>query len=135
MAASVRKQQPRRAICGQARFSFGMRAATAAVAAEVMPLGDSASDELLGAAEIRTPAFRRSDRARGRVRAVAAISVPAGWSPTHASTRGRRTNQRDARLLVRLLHRRESWVNRFGCGGPALAVCAAVTRPAKRAAV
>ena len=28
-------------------------------------LGDSASDELLGAAEIRTPAYRRSDRTRG----------------------------------------------------------------------
>jgi hypothetical protein len=50
-------------------------------------LGDSASDGLLGAAEIRTPAFRRSDRAGARVRAVAAISVPAGWGPTHASTR------------------------------------------------
>ena len=30
-----------------------------------MLLGDSASDELLGTAEIRTPAFRRSARARG----------------------------------------------------------------------
>ena len=41
-------------------------------------LGDSASDELLGTAEIRTPAFRRSARARGIVRPVAATSVPAG---------------------------------------------------------
>ena len=40
-------------------------------------LGDSARDELLGAAEIRTPAFRRSARARGIVRPVAATSVPA----------------------------------------------------------
>jgi hypothetical protein len=31
-------------------------------------LGDSASDELLGTAEIRTPAFRRSARARGIAR-------------------------------------------------------------------
>jgi hypothetical protein len=41
-------------------------------------LRDSASDELLGAAEIRTPAFRRSARARGIVRPVVATSVPAG---------------------------------------------------------
>ena len=33
-----------------------------------LSLGDSASHELLGAAEIRTPAFRRSARARGIVR-------------------------------------------------------------------
>jgi hypothetical protein len=38
-------------------------------------------------AEIRTPAFRRSARARGIVRAVAAISVPAGWGSARASTR------------------------------------------------
>jgi hypothetical protein len=43
-----------------------------------LDLGDSASDELLGTAEIRTPAFRRSARARGIVRPVAATSVPAG---------------------------------------------------------
>jgi hypothetical protein len=41
-------------------------------------VGDSASDELLGTAEIRTPAFRRSARVRGIVRPVAATSVPAG---------------------------------------------------------
>src|SRR5450755_688924 len=35
-------------------------------------VGESTSDELLAAAEIRTPAFRRSARARGIVRAVAA---------------------------------------------------------------
>ena len=52
-----------------------------------LSLGDSASDRLSGAAEIRTPAFRRSTRARVRVRALAAISAPAGWGPTHASTR------------------------------------------------
>lgn len=40
-------------------------------------MGASTSDELLGAIEIRTPAFRRSARARGLVRAVAAISMPA----------------------------------------------------------
>jgi hypothetical protein len=51
-----------------------------------MLLGDSASYELLGAAEIRTPAFPESARARGRVRAVAAIASPAAWGPTHAST-------------------------------------------------
>jgi hypothetical protein len=53
-------------------------------------LGASTSDELLGAAEIRTPAFRRSARAQGTVRAVAAISVPAGWGSTRASTRLRK---------------------------------------------
>jgi hypothetical protein len=41
-------------------------------------VGDSASDELLGAAEIRTPAFRRSTRARELVPDVAATSAPAG---------------------------------------------------------
>ena len=50
-------------------------------------LGDSGSDGLLGAAEIGTPAFRRSTRALVTVRALAAISVPAGWGPTRASTR------------------------------------------------
>ena len=40
---------------------------------------------------------------------------------TAAWARGRRTNQHDPRLLVRLLQRRDSWVNLFGCGGRALA--------------
>jgi hypothetical protein len=53
-------------------------------------LGDSASDELLGAAEIRTPAFRRSTRAREIVPAVAATSAPAGWGSARASTRTRK---------------------------------------------
>ena len=45
------------------------------------------SDELLGTAEIRTPAFRRSARARAIVRPVAATSVPAGRGSARASTR------------------------------------------------
>jgi len=49
--------------------------------APLLVLGDSGSDELLGAAEIRTPAFRRSARARVIVRPLAATSVPAGWGP------------------------------------------------------
>ena len=42
-----------------------------------LDVGVSTSDEPLGAAEIRTPAFRRSARAPGMVRPVAATSVPA----------------------------------------------------------
>jgi hypothetical protein len=50
-------------------------------------LGDSASDEPLDAIEIRTPASRRSARARGLVRAVVVTAMPAEWGSTHASTR------------------------------------------------
>ena len=59
-----------------------------------LDLGESESDELLGTAEIRTPAFRRSPRARGIVRPVAATSVPAGGVvrvlPRDCASRGRR---------------------------------------------
>ena len=46
--------------------------------APLLVLGGGASDELLDTAEIRTPALRRSARARGIVLPVAATSVPAG---------------------------------------------------------
>ena len=58
--------------------------------AGLLLLGASTSDELLGTAEIRTPAFRRSARARGIVRPVAATSVPAGRGSARASTRLRK---------------------------------------------
>ncbi len=66
-----------------------------------LSLGASTSNELLGAAEIRTPAFRRSARARGIVRPVAATSVPAGWGPARASTRKHASRPGDARARIR----------------------------------
>jgi len=65
-----------------------------------LDLGDSASDWLLGAAEIRTPAFRRSARARGIVRPVAATSVPAGWGSARASRRLRKPGSSASRFLT-----------------------------------
>ena len=71
-----------------------MKAVVRRVLAARSGLGASTSDELLGTAEIRTPAFRRSARARAIVRPVAATSVPAGGVrrvlPRDCASQGRR---------------------------------------------
>ena len=71
---STRRRQPDRPLLAVRRSKADVRGG----ADGRLLLGDSASDELLGTAEIRTPAFRRSARVRGIVRPVAATSVPAG---------------------------------------------------------
>ena len=82
-----------------ARAGARVRAVVPRPARARLDLGDSASDELLGTAEIRTPAFRRSARARGIVRPVAATSVPAGGVvrllPRDCASQGRRSHAFD----------------------------------------
>ena len=72
-----------------------------------LSLGASTSDELLGTPEIRTPAFRRSARARGIVRPVAATSVPAG-GVVRVLPRERNHDLRSARACALPTHRAAS---------------------------
>jgi hypothetical protein len=80
-------------------------------------LGDSASDELLGTAEIRTPAFRRSARLRGTVRPVAATSMPAGGVVRMLPRgRARTAEQGSGHRIGQSLHTQS--LVRSGCGRP-----------------
>jgi hypothetical protein len=99
-SARVPIRQPRVAIGGRSRL---------------LPLGDSASDGLLGVAEIRTPAFRRSARPRRVLRDVASISVSVGRGATHASTRWRGLREELARLPTHCCFQSGTASRRRGC--------------------
>jgi hypothetical protein len=64
-------------------------------------VGESASDGLLGAVEIRAPAFRRSARPRSMARDVVSIAVSAGWGSARASTREHASGQVGAGARMR----------------------------------
>ena len=62
----------------QRRRCFAQRPSMPVLGITLLPLGASTSDELLGAAEVRTPAFLQSAPRAGDSATVAAISAPAG---------------------------------------------------------
>jgi hypothetical protein len=95
-------------------------------------LGDSASDELLGVAGIRTPAFRQSARARGIVRTVAAVSVPAGWGSACASTRLQKRGAVCDHLCFGKAIARSTEAGSRAASPPSACWRAVVRRPSKR---